>query len=163
MNVEIKNYMIKINAHIYLLLLLLFTTNVLVKAQDTLLVKFPIEVKATNRFGDPLKFNELIGAAKAEELPEVVSYFRTARVYHVIGNVIGLPGAFLFGYSLGYGLTSPDGINTNLLLTGLGMMGFHYTVAATLRDPQMRKGIKKYNEALYQKRKRIAEDVNNEE
>lgn len=155
--------MIKINAHIYLLLLLLVTTNVLVKAQDTLLVKFPIEVKATNRSGNPLKFNELIGAAKAEELPEVVRHFRTARVYHVIGNVIGLPGAFLFGYSAGSGLATPQGINTNHLLTGLGMMGFQFTMAAALRDPQMRKGIKKYNEALYQKRKRIAEEKNNEE
>jgi hypothetical protein len=32
-------------------------------------------------------------------------------------------------------------------------------MAATLRDPQMKKGIQKYNEALYQKRMRMKENT----
>lgn len=139
-----------INAH-FLLILLLAPTFYL-KAQDTLIMKHPIEVKATNRYGEIYKFKDLIAAAKSEELPEVVKHFRTARVYDVIGNVIGLPGAFLFGYSLGGALTSPKGLNNELFFAGLGLMAFQFTLAATLRDPQMRNGIKKYNEALHQKR-----------
>jgi hypothetical protein len=74
--------------------------------------------------------------------------------------VIGLPGAFLLGYSLGYGLTSPDGINGSMLLVGTGLVGVQYTMVATLRDPNIRKGINIYNDALYQKRvKEIQEDT----
>jgi hypothetical protein len=84
-------------------------------AQDTLIRHQPIEIKATNRNGDILKFKQLIQAAKAEELPEVVRHFRVARVYHVTSNVIGLPGAFLVGYSLGGAITSPNGLNSQPL------------------------------------------------
>lgn len=137
--------------------LIIFTNNV--QAQDTLIRHHVIEIKASNRNGDVLKFKQLIAAAKAEELPEVVKHFRVARVYHVISNVIGLPGAFLVGYSLGSSFTSPNGLNTQQLFLGLGMVGIHYTLAATLRDPQMKKGIQKYNEALYQKRQRMKADA----
>jgi hypothetical protein len=130
------------------------------QGQDTLYIKHPIEVKITDKHGNDLKFKNLIAAAKAEELPEVVKHFRVARVYHVIGNGIGLPGAFIFGYALGYGITSPDGIDGQVLLLGLGMVGFQYTMAATLRDPQVKKGVRKYNEALYQKRQRMNEEAN---
>jgi hypothetical protein len=142
---------------LFTLSLVIFTKEV--QGQDTLIRHHPIEIKATNRNGDVLKFNQLIAAAKAEELPEVVKHFRVARVYHVIANVIGLPGAFLVGYSLGSSITSPNGLNTQQLFLGLGMVGIHYTMAATLRDPQMKKGIQKYNEALYQKRQRMKADA----
>lgn len=140
--------------------LIIYTNDV--QGQDTLIRHHPIEIKATNRNGEILKFKQLISAAKAEELPEVVRHFRVARVYHVISNVIGLPGAFLVGYSLGSGLASPQGINTQQLFLGLGMVGVQYTLAATLRDPQMKKGIQKYNEALYQKRLRMKAEAETE-
>jgi hypothetical protein len=140
------------------MLSLIVSTND-VQAQDTLIRHHVIEIKATNRNGDILKFKQLIKAAEAEELPEVVKHFKTARVYHVISNVIGLPGAFIVGYSLCSSITSPNGLNTQQLLLGLGMIGVHYTIAATLRDPQMKKGIQKYNEALYQKRLRMNEET----
>jgi hypothetical protein len=143
------------------IVLVLFSFNALTSyAQDTLITKNKLEVRATNRNGTLLKFKDLIAAAKAEELQEAVKYFKKARVYDVVGNVIGLPGAFLLGYSLGYGLTSPDGINGSMLLVGTGLVGLQYTMVATLRDPNIRKGINIYNDALYQKRlKAIQEDT----
>jgi hypothetical protein len=143
------------------IVLVLFSFNALTSyAQDTLITKNKLEVRATNRNGTLLKFKDLIAAAKAEELQEAVKYFKKARVYDVVGNVIGLPGAFLLGYSLGYGLTSPDGINGSMLLVGTGLVGLQYTMVATLRDPNIRKGINIYNDALYQKRlKEIQEDT----
>jgi hypothetical protein len=143
-----------------IILFILSSTISTVYAQDTLITKNKLEVRATNRTGTLLKFKDLIGAAQAEELPEAVKHFRKAKMYDIAGNVIGLPGAFLLGYSLGYGLTSPDGINGSMLLVGTSLVGVQYTMVATLRDPNIRKGINIYNDALYQKRlKAIQEDT----
>jgi hypothetical protein len=47
-----------------------------------------------------------------------------------------------------------------MLLVGTGLVGLQYTMVATLRDPNIRKGINIYNDALYQKRlKAIQEDT----
>lgn len=152
---------IKLTRFINLIIFLILTCALsTAHAQDTLIIKNKLEVKATNRNGTLLKFKDLIAAAKAEELPEAVKHFRKAKMYDIAGNVIGLPGAFLLGYSLGYGLTSPDGINGSMLLVGTGLVGLQYTMVATLRDPNIRKGINIYNDALYQKRlKAIQEDT----
>jgi len=151
--------MIKFAHNIQLLCMMLSMSVFFVNAQDTLIMRHPIEVKAASRYGDVYKFKELIAAAKEEELPDVVRHFRIARVYDIIGNVVGLPGAFIFGYSLGGAITSPDGLNKEQFFAGIGMMAFQFTLAATLRDPQMRKGIRTYNEALYQKRQRKNEAI----
>lgn len=136
---------------ITLLLSLLFYAG---NAQDTLVAKTRFDIKLATRSGEPLKFKQLIQAAEAEELPEAVKHFKRARTYDVIGNIIGLPGAFIAGYQLGFALVSPDQMNTGILLAGVAMVGVQFTMVATLRDPNMRKATAIYNEALYQKRTR---------
>jgi hypothetical protein len=151
-----KNMDIRLSgSYSFAIVVLLLTFNIsALQAQDTLITKNKLEVRAVNRNGALLKFKDLIAAAKAEELPEAEKHFKKARVYDIVGNVIGLPGAFILGYSLGYGLTSPKGIDGKAVLLGAGLIAAQYTFVATLRDPQMREGIRLYNEALYQKRKR---------
>ncbi|MBP9186416.1 MAG: hypothetical protein KBE91_04405 [Bacteroidia bacterium] len=145
-----------------ILLLILCTGFTKLKAQDTLIVKSWLEIKATNRNDDILKFKDLIAAAKAEEIPDAVKHFKKARIYHIIGAIIGMPGAFIFGYTIGYGFTSPKGIDGELLLIGAGLIGVNLTVTAALRDPHMRKGINLYNETLYQKRLKTELDEKDE-
>jgi Zn-dependent membrane protease YugP len=74
-------------------------------AQDTLITRHPIEVKATNRDGKVLKFKQIIKAANAEELPEAAKHFRRAQVFDIVGKTLGFPGAFIVGYSLGSALS----------------------------------------------------------
>ncbi len=155
---NMKNFTHKFN----LLCLLIFIPVYWLHAQDTLITRHFIDVKAANRSGEVYKFKQLIAAAKEEELPEVLTHFRVARVYDIIGNVVGLPGAFIFGYSLGGAVASPNGLNKEQFFAGIGLMAFQYAIVATLRDPQMRKGIRKYNEALHQKRLRAKEASENE-
>ncbi|MCU0441300.1 MAG: hypothetical protein MUE96_02790 [Bacteroidia bacterium] len=127
-------------------------------AQDTLIIHNKLEIQALTRAGQPLKFKQLIAAAEAEELPEAAKHFKRARNYNLLGNVIGLPGAFLVGYQLGSALVAPSNFNTGIFVAGIGMVGVQYTLIATTRDPNMRKGIAIYNEALHQKRIKAASE-----
>lgn len=140
-----------------LTLALLFTMLFhLCEAQDTLITRNKLEIQALTRAGQPLKFKQLIAAAEAEELHEAAKHFKRARNYNLLGNVIGLPGAFLVGYQLGTALVASSNFNTGIFVAGIGMVGVQYTLIATVRDPNMRKGIAIYNEALHQKRIKAA-------
>ncbi len=52
--------------------------------------------------------------------PEAYQLMRTARTHYMLGNAIGIPGAFLLGWSLGGALGGGE-LNTNLLTIG-GML-----------------------------------------
>lgn len=120
--------------------------------QDTLLLKGLVEIDAINANNEEVSFRELIEAAQREGVPEAEKHFRKARTFNVIGAVLGYPGSFLTGWALGGFLAVGRFNNPEILYVGLGLRGANIILAATVRDPQLRKGVRIYNEAMHQKR-----------
>jgi hypothetical protein len=136
-------------------LLLLLNVSFVVqsaRAQDTLLIRGWVEVSAVNTSNEKVSFKALIEAAQREGLPDAEKHFRKARTYNVIGAVLGYPGSFLTGWEIGGFLASSTIKNPEVLYLGLGMWGANIILAATVRDPQLRKGVVLYNQAMHQKR-----------
>jgi hypothetical protein len=105
-----------------------------------------------NTSNEKVSFKALIEAAQREGLPDAEKHFRKARTYNVIGAVLGYPGSFLTGWEIGGFLASSTIKNPEVLYLGLGMWGANIILAATVRDPQLRKGVVLYNQAMHQKR-----------
>ena len=121
-------------------------------AQDTLLLKGLVEIDAINANKEKVNLRKLIEAAQREGLPKAEKHFRKARTFNVIGAVLGYPGSILTGWELGGFLAVGRFKNPELLYVGLGLWSANIILAATVRDPQLRKGVRIYNEAMHQKR-----------
>jgi hypothetical protein len=121
-------------------------------AQDTLILKNRFDYIVQNKSGQQLKFKNLKEAAKAEELPEAAKYFRRAQTWDIVGKIFGYPGAFLFGYQLGLALNPNGNVEPIVLLTSVGMLTTQVALILSLRDPNLKKGAKIYNEAAHKKR-----------
>jgi hypothetical protein len=129
-----------------------FSSTKTAQAQDTLLLKGLVEINAINSNMQKVRLGELIEAAQREGLLEAEKHFRKARTYSIIGAVFGYPGSFFTGWAIGEFAVSGQVRNPGLFYAGLGMWGFNIILAATVRDPQLRKGVRIYNEAMQQKR-----------
>lgn len=138
--------------NIYWLWLFFITAIGQIKAQDTLIIKHPIPMEITNRDGVKLNYEKLINAALAEELPQVASHFRKAQTIDIIGNVIGLPGAFLFGYGFGSFLSGASSSGGKILLVGTALMTVELGINLRFRNRYIQQGIKEYNEYVYKRR-----------
>jgi hypothetical protein len=121
------------------------------QAQDTLTLKGLVEIEAINANSKRVSFQELIEAAQREGLTDAENHFRKARTFNVIGAVFGYPGSFLTGWGIGEFLFSGQIRNPGVFYAGLGMWGFNIILAATVRDPQLRKGVRIYNKSMQQK------------
>jgi len=122
------------------------------QAQDTLLLTGSVEIYAVNANKEKVNFRKLIEAAQREGLPEAEKHFRKARTFHVIGAVLDYPGSFLTGWALGGFLVVGRFKNPEILYVGLGLWCANIILVAAVRDPQLRKGVRIYNEAMHQKR-----------
>jgi len=121
-------------------------------AQDTLILKNRFDYIVQNKSGQQLKFKALKDAATAEELPEAAKCFRRAQTWDIVGKILGYPGAFLFGYQLGLALNPKGNFEPVVLLISAGMLTTQVALILSLRDPNLKKGAKIYNEAAYKKR-----------
>ncbi|MBU3661723.1 MAG: hypothetical protein FGM41_00790 [Bacteroidetes bacterium] len=109
-------------------------------------------MQVTNREGGKLKYSKLKEAARAEELPEVVSNLRKAQTLNIIGEVFGYPGAFIFGYGLGLSLSSNKN-GGEFVLVGGALMGTQLGVNMGLRNRYLLRAIAEYNTHVYKRRK----------
>jgi len=121
-------------------------------AQDTLILKNRFDYIVQNKSGQQLKFKALKDAATAEELPEAAKCFRRAQTWDIVGKIFGYPGAFLLGYQLGLALNPNGNAEPVVLLISAGMLTTQVALILSLRDPNLKKGAKIYNEAAYKKR-----------
>jgi len=155
-----KKYRKIIPLFYYFLLSSLTLTFNSAQAQDTLMLKGLVEIDALNSKKEKVSFFELIEAAQREGLSDAEKHFRKARNYNVVGAVFGYPGAFLIGFSLRFNVFTIQIRNPEMFVTGLSLWGFNIILAATVRDPQLRKGARIYNEAMHRKRLNIPTEEN---
>jgi hypothetical protein len=119
-------------------------------AQDTLIVKTLLGTyRIFGRDGKQLKLGYVLKSAK--DVPQARKYFKRARWYQAGTYVVGEPAGLLLGYEVGYYAGAGKWQNKELLNYSLIGVGVSHIIAI-LRNRAIRKGVKAYNQYMYELR-----------
>ncbi len=119
-------------------------------AQDTLIVKTLLGTyRIFGRDGKQLKLGYVLKSAK--DVPQARKHFRVARWYQAGTYVVGVPAGMLLGYEVGYYAGAGKWEDKELLKYSLIGVGVNHVIAV-LRNRAIRRGVKAYNQYMYNQR-----------
>lgn len=127
------------------LLGLLISTTVGFSQTPMSIKKVPFSGSAIFQNGSKISLNEAKEIAKSNE--EIVKKLSSAQINRTLGSIIGLPGGFAFGWTVGSSLGEKNStIKPNWTVGGIGaaMMVFG-TILQYKGDKQIKEAVSEYN------------------
>ncbi|MCU0422103.1 MAG: hypothetical protein MUC81_04760 [Bacteroidia bacterium] len=140
------------NLKIFLLFIVLLGLTKIGVAQDTLLIKYSIDVRVTNKAGEKLSMGYLIRSCKEEGIDDAKKYFRRARAIRWFTTPFAYVGAGVFFYQVHLAFSGKTTLMNDEAYLGLGLMSVQWIAVLGFKDGAIRRGVSIYNEAMYQKR-----------
>ncbi|WP_310379164.1 hypothetical protein [Flavobacterium sp.] len=114
-------------------------------AQSTMSIKkVPFSGSAIFLNGSKISLNEAKEIAKNNQ--EIVNKINYAQTNRTFGAIIGIPGGFAFGYTLGSSFSSNTTIKPNWAIGGIGAaMMVVGTIMQFKGDKQLKEAVEEYN------------------
>lgn len=114
-------------------------------AQSTMSIKkVPFSGSAIFLNGSKISLNEAKELAKNNQ--EIVNKIKYAQTNRTLGSIIGIPGGFAFGYTLGTSFSGNKTIKPNWAVGGIGAaMMVVGTIMQLKGDKQLKEAVDEYN------------------